>query len=124
MNEDLYKIIYAIIPVVSAFISSWLTYYYTELTWRKREHLKELKTCLELISQDVSRFEYPFIIYEGKISQQAILSNFGKRKPFSDWCKGFSFGFDRFSTSSSALGCGIFFHDLENHFPELVSMLK
>ena len=106
--------------LVSSFLAAYLTYRYTEVSWRRRRHFEDIKeNCLRGILCDVERFEEHFAIREGRISTWVRDRSFF-RPPSSMWCRLFSFGFDEAPTTHYR----VLLHDLRNHFPGLVVKLK
>lgn len=107
--------------LASSFLAAYLTYRYTELSWRKRRHFEDIKVnCLEKILSDIERFEDLFRLSEGQISTWVRNETQFSKPPSSAWCTLFSFGFDKPPTTHYRL----LLHDLKNHFPELVEKLK
>lgn len=100
--------------LISSFLAAYLTYRYTDLSWRRRRHFEDIKkNCLGELLEEIRRFNEHFMLSEGEISSWVRDPFF--QKPASEWCKKFSFGFDE----PPATHYTMLLHDLENHFPEL-----
>jgi len=107
--------------LVSSFLAAYLTYRYTELSWRKRRHFEDIKeVCLKEILGDVNRFEEHFTFVENQISGLVGSGTCFSTYPSSVWCVLFSFGFEDPPTDHYHL----LLQDLKNHFPKLVNKLK
>ena len=106
--------------LVSSFIAAYLTYKYTELSWRKRRHFEDIKVnCLEKILNEIERFEGLFMLSENQISTWVRGETQFKEPPLSTWCVLFSFGFNEPPTTPYS----VLLHDLKNHFPGVVEQL-
>ena len=107
--------------LISSFLAAYLTYCYTEKSWRRHRHFEDIKmNCLKEILRNIEEFEDLFRLSEDRISTWVRGPGFQKGPPSSAWCKLFSFGFDEPPTTHYR----VLLHDLKSHFPDLVSKLK
>jgi len=123
MNINMFlTVIFSLLSALtSSFLAAYLTYRYTELSWRRRKHFEDIKeNCLRKVLEGIEYFERHFALYEDKISGWVKAGSFSREPPSSEWCKLFSFEFERPPTTHYR----ILLHDLENHFPELVKKLR
>jgi len=120
--ETMYVLVSSLLSaLVSSFLAAYLTYRYTEVSWRRRRHFEDIKeNCLKRILHGVERFEEHFTLHVGRTPTWVKTSLFFKGPPYSNWCKLFSFGFEEVPTTHYS----VLLHDLRNHFPELVMRLR
>ncbi len=84
MNVDMfYTIVISLASaLVSSFLAAYLTYRYTDLSWRRRRHLEDIKEkCLNKILSDINRFALFFALSENQVSGWVRSERFFREPP-------------------------------------------